>query len=306
MEDYVGVRESQIYLYKDVPLYCRSKEGAYVLYKKAGTLLDAPRLSDKKHPELFIKKSDQGAAIKELVVKLNQQLAEQILSSDLVNIRTSLNLIIKEAFEHANAEALSAIPETIELMFKGFSTKTELVETLLKIKTTTATVIEHTVNVMLLTFRYGFFYELKEEDIKCLALCALFHDIGITEIDRKILKVNKRLTEKEFKEYATHPSKGCDLLVKQPGFDPLVATVAQEHHERIDGSGYPYGRTDACYESQLIGLIDCYEPLTYSEKPYRKAKPPFDSLQLIKEEVLQGKFSSKVFRAFSTSLTAKH
>ena len=113
---------------------------------------------------------------------------------------------------------------------------------------------------------------------------------------------DRRLTDEEYEVYTTHTSKGCDLLFKQTSFDPLVSTVAQEHHERIDGSGYPYGRTNISYESQLIGLIDCYEPLTYRDKTYRKIKEPFDSLKIIKEEVLQGKFQKDLFKKLCSCL----
>ena len=140
---------------------------------------------------------------------------------------------------------------------------------------------------------------------KRLALAAIFHDIGKSGLDKKILEKKGRLTDMEYEAFTTHTSKGCDQLLKQAGFDPLAAAVAQEHHERIDGSGYPYGRTNPCFESQLIGLIDCYEPLTYLERTHRKARKPFDSLQLIKDEVLQGRFRPDIFRDFSKCLTEK-
>jgi len=308
MEEYFSARESQAHLYKDLPLYCKSEDNTFVLYKKGGDVLDTLRLDDKKHPELFIKKSDKDIAVKELFASLNKNLAQQSLSNNLTAVRTTMTLVVKEALECAQApdtEVFNLIPETIEVLFDGFSQRTELFDTLLKIKTTSSIVTEHTINVLILTFRYGFFHALKEKEIKRLALCALFHDIGISEVNQKILDVDRRLTDKEFEDYTTHASKGCDLLLKQTGFDPLSATVAQEHHERVDGSGYPFGRIDTCYESQLIGLIDSYEPLTYRDRTHRKAKKPFDSLQLIKEEVLQGKFRPDIFKDFSTCLTVK-
>ncbi len=308
MEEYFSARESQAHLYKDLPLYCKSKDNTFVLYKKEGDVLDTPRLDDKKHPELFIKKSDKDIAVRELFASLNKSLAQQTLSNDLSAIRTTLTLVVKEALdcaEAADTQTFNLIPETIEVLFDGFSQRAELLDTLLKIKTTSSMVTEHTINVLILTFRYGFFHELEEKKVKQLALCALFHDIGISAVDPTILDMDRRLTDKEFEAYTTHTAKGCDLLLKQAGFDPLAATVAQEHHERVDGSGYPFGRTNPCYDSQLIGLIDCYEPLTYRDRIHRKAKKPFDSLQLIKAEVLQGKFRPDIFKDFSTCLTVK-
>ncbi len=305
MEDYFPARESQIYLYKALPLFYKTQDNSFVLYKKSGDTLDSPRINENKHPDLFIKKSDKRTAVKEIFAALNRRLAEQALSKDLKAVRTTLFLILKEALENSDDQTFKSVPETIEVLFEGFSKRSELLEALVKINTSSSIVTEHTINVLLLTLRYGFFHEFAEKEIKRLALAALFHDIGSSELDKKILDTEHRLTDEEFETYTTHTSKGCDLLLKQKGLDRLASTVAQEHHERIDGSGYPYGRTNISDESQLIGLIDCYEPLTYRDKTHRKAKKPFDSLQLIKEEVLQGKFQSRIFKDLCSCLTEK-
>ncbi|MCG8687019.1 MAG: HD domain-containing protein [Desulfobacterales bacterium] len=305
MEDYFVARESQVHIYKEVPLYYQAKKEEFALYKKAGDILDSPRLNEKKHPQLFIKKSDKGIAVKELFASLNRNLEAQVLSTDLQGIRNSLQLIVSEAIETADSESFGLVPETIEVMFEGFSKRSELLESLLKMKSGPSIVVEHTINVLLLTLRFGFYHQYEGEDIKRLALCALLHDLGTSEVNNKILEADRRLTDKEYEDYTAHASLGCDLLLKQSGFDPLVATVAQEHHERIDGSGYPYGKDNPCFESQLIGLIDCYEPLTYRDRTHRKAKKPFDSLQLLKEEVLEGKFDSRIFKDLCSSLTVK-
>ena len=49
------------------------------------------------------------------------------------------------------------------------------------------------------------------------------------------------------------------------------------------------------FEAQVIGLIDSYEPLKYRDKIFRKALRPYDALQIIKQDVLQGKYNKKVF-----------
>ncbi|MFA5904368.1 MAG: diguanylate cyclase, partial [Desulfobacula sp.] len=64
----------------------------------------------------------------------------------------------------------------------------------------------------------------------------------------------------------------------------------------------PNGSTKITADSQLIGIIDCYEPLTYRDKNFRKAKKPFDTLSLIKEEVKAGRFETELFVNFTSSL----
>jgi len=305
MDEHIVAKESQIYLFKNVPLYCQSKGKDFVLYKKPGDTVNTPRLNENNHPELFVKSRDKKKALEELFDNLNNTLAAQAMAKDLQAVRSTLQLIIGEALNNVEEAAPKAIPQTINVLFEGYHKQPELLKTLEILGSTSNIITAHTVNVLILAFRYCFFQGLSEKETKKLALCALFHDIGTSEIDQSILDSNDMLTDEEFEIYTTHTSKGCDLLLKQKSLPSLVSTVAQEHHERIDGSGYPLGRTNICFESQLIGLIDCYEPLTYRDKTHRKAKIPFDSFQLLKDEVLQSKFSKTVFSDLCSCMTDK-
>jgi len=95
---------------------------------------------------------------------------------------------------------------------------------------------------------------------------------------------------------------GYDMIITNTNFDISIATVALEHHERLDGSGYPNGIKDITMDSQLIGMIDSYEPLTYRNKIFRKAKKPFEALQIIKNDVMKEKFSKVFFKKFASCL----
>ena len=81
-----------------------------------------------------------------------------------------------------------------------------------------------------------------------------------------------------------------------------MAQAIGEHHEKIDGSGYPFGVTDVSYVGQIVGLVDCYEALTSDERAYRKPMSPLDTLTLLKGDMLAGKFSAELFQQFAYSL----
>lgn len=143
---------------------------------------------------------------------------------------------------------------------------------------------------------------MDENRVKQLMLCGLLHDVGTSQIDKAIVEARKKLTDEEFKIYTGHSVLGHDLILAETDFDVSVATVALEHHERIDGSGYPHGTAKITADSRLIGIIDCYEPLTYRDKNFRKAKKPYDTLSLIKEEVKAGRFDKETFKNFTSCL----
>jgi HD-GYP domain-containing protein (c-di-GMP phosphodiesterase class II) len=128
------------------------------------------------------------------------------------------------------------------------------------------------------------------------------HDVGKTEIPDSILKASRKLTRKEFKVMKRHPKIGDFIIKFKSGIDSGIARGALEHHEKLDGSGYPRGIRHISFAGQLLGIIDCYEALTNEERPYRRAKSPLDTLKLIKQDVEAGKFDRKIFEKFCYSL----
>ncbi len=100
---------------------------------------------------------------------------------------------------------------------------------------------------------------------------ALLHDIGKIAISENILRKPEKLTALEYDVIKTHPEKGFHLLIKSSQFNDLLNGVLF-HHERIDGSGYPYGlKGDQIpLEARIIAVADVYDALT-SNRSYRNA-----------------------------------
>jgi len=87
-------------------------------------------------------------------------------------------------------------------------------------------------------------------------------------------------------------------------FTPEIAVVALEHHEKLDGSGYPKGNTEISEDAQLIGLISSYKPLAYrGTSRHEEPQKPYNSLQILKNEVMAGKYSRQMFISFCSCLT---
>lgn len=300
--DYIAIKPSQIHLFEKTPFYYQTQDGNFLLYKEAGLRLDRERLEEKKYPNLYIAAKDKDAALAELSSNLNMALAARIASKGLAEVKNALCRVVEEALTPHQAKLLDALPDTVEILVEGFSDDPKSVEYLIRMAGNSSLIIEHTVNVTALILQYCFFHRMDENRIKHLLLCGLLHDVGTSRIDKSILEARRKLTDQEFKIYAGHSVLGHDLIITETDFDVSVATVALEHHERIDGSGYPHGIAKITADSRLIGIIDCYEPLTYRDKNFRKAKKPYDSLSLIKEEVKAGRFDKETFKAFTSCL----
>ena len=303
MKHHIPIKRSQAFLIEHVPLFIKNSKGEYVLYKSENIKLDRALYTDKTLPDLFICKDDREIAVAEIQEALNIELYHQIRSQGLYKIKAVLNEIVKEAFLNPLDGGLDRLPETIEIMFEGYFTEPRFLKTLAEITRDNYCIAEHSVNVMVFALNYCIYAGFSEDDIKRLSTGALLHDIGKTQIPDPLACADYPLSDEEFDVYKTHTSLGYDLLKQSGKFDASTARSALEHHERIDGSGYPRGISNVSREGQLIGIIDDFEFLTFREKSYRKAQKPFDAMSKLKNELLQkGKFSRTIFADFCRSL----
>ena len=126
---------------------------------------------------------------------------------------------------------------------------------------------------------------LPEEWIRGIHVAALIHDIGKIYVPAEILSRPSKLTNSEFALVKTHPSVGYDIL-KTIEFPWPIADVVLQHHERLDGSGYPRGLKtgNILLEAQILAVADVVEAMS-SHRPYR----PAHSLETTLEEISKNK-----------------
>ncbi|MGC8976944.1 MAG: HD-GYP domain-containing protein [Candidatus Ratteibacteria bacterium] len=123
----------------------------------------------------------------------------------------------------------------------------------------------------------------KKDEIKEIVWASLLHDIGKISIPCEILVVPRKLTNIEFTLIKTHPITGYNILKVIPNFEK-VAQIVLQHHERIDGSGYPKGLIgeQILKEARIIGVSDVVEAMS-SHRPYRPAFSLEEAIEEIKK-----------------------
>lgn len=121
---------------------------------------------------------------------------------------------------------------------------------------------------------------LNEYDIEMLKNIANLHDIGKIQVDLSILNKTQKLTNEDWIEIKKHPLVGYDI-VKEITFLKDHASAVLYHHERLDGSGYPFGISGDKIPlfAKIISVADSYDAMT-TDRPYRKA---LNNQQAIKE-----------------------
>jgi HD-GYP domain-containing protein (c-di-GMP phosphodiesterase class II) len=279
-KNYIPIRNSQINYYRDVALFY-IEGGTFVLYKPPGKSVADLRLNQERHPtELYIHQKDRITAIKELQKGFNDKIAKSIKTGNVIEVKSTLCNLVEETLTEPRSGTLKALPETVDTLVSGYSKSPEIIKTFASISFKDYTTVIHSVNVMALTLGFCFYSKLSLHETKRLGLSALMHDVGKTEIPDSILKASRKLSSKEFTVMKRHPKIGEFIIKFKSGIDSGIAQGALEHHEKLDGSGYPRGIKDISFTGQLLGIIDCYEALTNEERPYRRAKSPLDTLKL--------------------------
>ena len=143
---------------------------------------------------------------------------------------------------------------------------------------------EHTRSVALLAVRVGEELGLAPARLRELAIGALLHDIGKLSVPNGILQKPAALTEDEFAVIRRHPDWGRELVL-QLGFGTQVARLVSDHHERLDGSGYPRGlrESELDLETRVLMTCDIYDALL-STRVYRDAWTPERAIGLLRGE----------------------
>ncbi len=125
---------------------------------------------------------------------------------------------------------------------------------------------------------------LVEGELQALWAASLLHDIGKLAVPEHIISKPGKLTRAEFEKMKIHPIVGAEIL-EQVEFPYPVAPIVLSHHEKWDGSGYPYGikGEDIPIGARILAVVDCLDALA-SDRQYRKALPLDEAMAFVESE----------------------
>jgi putative nucleotidyltransferase with HDIG domain len=142
----------------------------------------------------------------------------------------------------------------------------------------------HSVSVCALMISFARSLGLDPGQMKQAGIGGLLHDIGKTVTPDRILNKPDRLSDEEFAVMRNHSEDGLALLMKTPGIGDIPRTICIEHHERMDGSGYPkkLNGEQISLMGRLSAIVDVYDAIT-SRRCYRVGMAPTDVLRKMLE-----------------------
>ncbi|WP_138418532.1 HD-GYP domain-containing protein [Aquibacillus sediminis] len=143
-------------------------------------------------------------------------------------------------------------------------------------------VFSHSVNVTIYSLALANEMGMPSKRMEEIGLGAMLHDVGKMFIPDEVLQKTGKLTDEEFKIIQKHTDEGFNYLRKANNIPLLAAHCAYQHHERLNGTGYPRGITEKDMHpyAKILGVADVFDAVT-SDRVYRDAMLPHEGLEIL-------------------------
>lgn len=220
--------------------------------------------------------------------------AINMIETTFLDMKNKMNLDGSFTIEQANVK----LTQIVRNIMGELKRNKELMTLLADVYTYDDYIFTHSFNVTLYTLAIGVELNINDKHLEILGLGAILHDVGKMLVPLEVLRKPGKLTEKEFEQIQKHADYGFHLIKNVHTVSLLVANCAYQHHERLDGSGYPRGikGDEIHYFGKIIAVADVFDAVT-SNRVYRKAMLPHQGLEVLYAGVGK-KFDNTIIEAF--------
>ncbi len=305
MEGYyipVGVESIEPELFPDVALYLRSGKN-YVLYKSHGRNFsknDAVRLIANSIDFLYVSPADM-----EIITSYLEENAERLLNNADFNGRTKGKIIyqtsinfVGDLFQNPQKVGdLNRSKRLMENLLSYLSSDSDALSSLETVMTHNYHTFVHSLQVTALSvLLHSEAYHLAHDELVDVGIGTLLHDFGKIFTPQKILNKIGKLTEEEISIIKRHPEEGYQYLKQNTRLNETSLSIVRDHHERINGKGYPRGlkKNEISRSAQASGLCNVYCTLTI-DRSGGKALPPYLAIHLMRQE-MQDAFDERLLK----------
>lgn len=217
----------------------------------------------------------------------------QAYQNTMVDLKDSLDGVV---YQQKEIDADQLLTDTTKILNQCDS-NTDLLHMLHCVRDYDDSTYIHCLNVALICNIIGKWLHFSTEDLETITLCGLLHDIGKLAVPQQIILKPAKLTVEEYNTVKTHTIRGYNLL-KNQHINNRIKHTALMHHERCDGSGYPYGFHSEQIDSfaKLVAIADVYDAMTCA-RVYRGPLCPFEVLSIFESEGYS-KYDPQYFMTF--------
>lgn len=230
-------------------------------------------------------------------IDVPEMVSEKILGIVSANLKNSLH-----AFSAGKALDMVTLRKSVAMLIdEAVSNRNNLIQTE-DIRSYDDYLPFHAINVSVFSVITGLSLGYTESSLVDLGLGALLHDIGMVNIDPSIISNPGALDKHEMDEIKQHPAIGFNILRSYRELSIPAAHIAYQHHERVNGSGYPrgLGNRDIVEYAKIAAVADTFDAII-SDHPYRKGYSTSEGLTVLKG-LQNSYFAPEIVEAFSANV----
>jgi HD-GYP domain-containing protein (c-di-GMP phosphodiesterase class II) len=218
-------------------------------------------------------------------VEVKSPLSDQTRFKAITEIRSNFRSLMDQAASKRavkNPTLGKSFNNILQTIIDELSDHKEALIMLTDINVMSNYIYNHSLNVAIICISLGITHGYSRNDLFALGLGSILHDIGKTKIRPELLTLKRALTAEEYKEVQNHTVIGYQMLKDEPNIPLLAAHCAFQHHERMDGSGYPRGiKGEEIHDfAKWIAIADSYDAMT-NHRPYRDAMLPHEAMEIL-------------------------
>lgn len=244
---------------------------------------------------VYIREGDEEqnpsfTAMKETEIPLSTQLKiEKNTVEDRAKVQLSESVRNRVAegmaFLYNNTESESFVDTTMSItseLLEAIEANDAIAVDVSTLKVCDEYTFKHSVDVATMAMVVAKKLGLSREEVYNTGVAGLLHDIGKSKIPNEILNKPSKLTDEEFVIMKNHPRYGYDILKNNAEISEVIREAVLQHHEKINGKGYPMGvgSFQICPYAKILAVADIYDALV-TERPYKMGFSPRDAVEMI-------------------------
>lgn len=232
-------------------------------------------------PEPEKKEDPLPPVVKKNIEKLRTQDPAKVKLSESVKKRVSEG--IQYLYNNADSKQFSDTSNKITTdLMKAINDNDALAVDISTLKTSDEYTFKHSVDVATLSMIVARNQGLPEKDIYNIGITGLLHDMGKSKIPLEILNKPGKLTDEEFSIMRQHSILGYEILKEKEEFNAAISLGVLQHHEKMNGRGYPLGYSSdkICPYAKILSVTDVYDALV-TERPYKKSFSQRTAVEMI-------------------------
>lgn len=279
-------------------LYIKRKiDTTPILYRSRSLPLtdnEIKELMNNDYGSLFVKQKDYGPFSDLMGKDIAQMIQDETISTEakcevVYNYSTNLMKQVYESPEPSEVIKASdeVIPNVTEVIFGNKKAAHEFITR----ASIDYEIYSHSINVCLfgVALARHALGITKADALSRFGPGLLLHDIGKLNIPKEILEKETSLTDEEWEIIKKHPIEGLEMVQEFMEVTPECEAIILHHHERLDGSGYPYGLEgdQISIGARICAITDIFDAIS-THRPFRERKTSFESFMTMKRELYQG------------------